>query len=83
MQPDRERIQHGEYDPSYEPIDRDTGCPFAPPSQMLKMNGTQPLVGVRIGTGRRASLITGMRRRGLFADPRVSVDDRLDDFRLE
>ena len=66
--------------PEY-PMDRDARCPFAPPPQMLKMNETKPLSRVRIWDGSTPWLITGHAvARELFADPRVSVDDRLDGF---
>jgi cytochrome P450 len=66
--------------PEY-PMDRDARCPFAPPPQMLKMNETKPLSRVRIWNGTTPWLITGHEvARTLFADPRVSVDDRLDGF---
>ncbi len=66
--------------PEY-PMDRDARCPFAPPPQMLKMNETKPLSRVRIWDGSTPWLITGHEvARELFADSRVSVDDRLDGF---
>ncbi len=66
--------------PSY-PMDRDARCPFAPPPQMLKMNETKPLSRVRIWNGSTPWLVTGHAvARELFADPRVSVDDRRDGF---
>ncbi|MFY9918946.1 MAG: cytochrome P450 [Mycobacterium sp.] len=66
--------------PDY-PMERDARCPFAPPPQMLKMNETKPLSRVRIWDGSTPWLITGHAvARELFADPRVSVDDRLDGF---
>jgi cytochrome P450 len=66
--------------PEY-PMDRDARCPFAPPRQMLEMNETKPLSRVRIWNGTTPWLITGHAvARELFADPRVSVDDRRDGF---
>ena len=66
--------------PDY-PMERDARCPFAPPPQMLKMNETKPLSRVRIWDGSTPWLITGHAvARELFADPRVSVDDRLEGF---
>ncbi|HKV21301.1 MAG TPA: cytochrome P450 [Mycobacterium sp.] len=66
--------------PSY-PMDRDARCPFAPPPQMLTMNEAKPLSRVRIWNGSTPWLVTGHAvARELFADPRVSVDDRLDGF---
>jgi cytochrome P450 len=66
--------------PSY-PMERDAQCPFAPPAQMLEMNETKPLSRVRIWNGSTPWLITGHAvARELFADPRVSVDDRRDGF---
>lgn len=62
--------------PEY-PMDRDVGCPFAPPPQMLEMGRAAPLSRVRIWDGSTPWLITGHAvARELFADPRVSVDDR-------
>lgn len=62
--------------PSY-PMDRDARCPFAPPPVMLAMNETKPLSRVRIWDGSTPWLITGHEvARELFADPRISVDDR-------
>ena len=62
--------------PDY-PMDRDERCPFAPPPQMLAMNETKPLSRVRIWNGDTPWLITGHAvARELFADSRVSVDDR-------
>src|SRR6185437_3636680 len=66
--------------PEY-PMERDARCPFAPPPQMLKMNETKPLSRVRIWDGSTPWLITGHTvARELFADSRVSVDDRLEGF---
>ncbi len=66
--------------PDY-PMERDARCPFAPPPQMLKMNESKPLSRVRIWDGSTPWLITGHAvARELFADSRVSVDDRLDGF---
>ena len=62
--------------PDY-PMERDAGCPFAPPRQMLEMGTTKPLSRVRIWDGSTPWLITGHEvARELFADARVSVDDR-------
>lgn len=60
--------------PDY-PMERDLRCPFAPPPQMLgNANG---LSRVKIWNGDTPWLITGYEEaRTLFADPRVSVDDR-------
>ena len=66
--------------PEY-PMDRDARCPFAPPPQMLEMGETKPLSRVRIWDGSTPWLITGYEvARELFADSRVSVDDRRDGF---
>src|SRR5918994_4927943 len=66
--------------PDY-PMERDARCPFAPPAQMLEMNETKPLSRVRIWNGSTPWLITGHAvARELFADPRVSVDDRREGF---
>ena len=66
--------------PEY-PMERDARCPFAPPPQMLEMGETKPLSRVRIWDGSTPWLITGHEvARELFADSRVSVDDRRDGF---
>ncbi|PRC44949.1 cytochrome P450, partial [Mycobacterium sp. ITM-2017-0098] len=60
---------------------RTASCPFAPPKPMLEMNETKPLSRVRIWNGTTPWLITGHEvARTLFADPRVSVDDRIEGF---
>ncbi|TFV56963.1 cytochrome P450 [Mycobacterium sp. PS03-16] len=66
--------------PEY-PMERAAGCPFAPPPQMLEMGAARPLSRVRIWDGSTPWLITGHAvARELFADSRVSVDDRRDGF---
>lgn len=66
--------------PDY-PMERDARCPFAPPPQMLKMNEGKPLSRVRIWDGSTPWLVTGHAvARELFADARVSVDDRREGF---
>lgn len=66
--------------PEY-PMERATRCPFAPPPQMLAMGESKPLSRVRIWDGSTPWLITGHEvARALFADSRVSVDDRRDGF---
>src|SRR6476619_8631977 len=66
--------------PDY-PMDRDSRCPFAPPPQVLEMGEAKPLSRVRIWDGSTPWLITGHEvARELFADSRVSVDDRRDGF---
>ena len=60
--------------PDY-PMERDARCPFAPPPQML--GNPKGLSRVRIWDGSTPWLITGHEEaRTLFADSRVSVDDR-------
>ena len=62
--------------PDY-PMDRDTRCPFAPPPRVMELAETRPLSRVRIWDGTTPWLITGYEAaKALFADPRVSVDDR-------
>ncbi len=62
--------------PEY-PMERASACPFAPPPAMTELNGTKPLSRVRIWDGSTPWLITGYEvGRELFADSRVSVDDR-------
>ena len=66
--------------PEY-PMERDPRCPFAPPPQMLRMNEVKPLSRVRIWDGSTPWLVTGHAvARELFADSRVSVDDRKEGF---
>jgi cytochrome P450 len=66
--------------PDY-PMDRDARCPFAPPPQVLEMGTAKPLSRVKIWNGSTPWLITGHEvARELYADPRVSVDDRRDGF---
>jgi cytochrome P450 len=66
--------------PEY-PMERSARCPFAPPPQMLELGETKPLSRVRIWNGSTPWLITGHEvARALFADPRVSVDDRIEGF---
>jgi cytochrome P450 len=66
--------------PDY-PMDRDAGGPFAPPPQVLEMGTAKPLSRVRIWDGSTPWLITGHEvARELFADARVSVDDRREGF---
>lgn len=64
--------------PEY-PMEREASCPFAPPKQML--NNPKGLSRVRIWNGDNPWLITGhAEARELFADARVSVDDRREGF---
>lgn len=64
--------------PEY-PMERDLRCPFAPPPQML--GNAKGLSRVKIWNGDTPWLITGHdEARTLFADPRVSVDDRRSGF---
>lgn len=60
--------------PEY-PMERDLRCPFAPPPQMRDTG--KGLFRVRIWDGGTPWLITGhAEARALFADSRISVDDR-------
>ncbi|KUI11339.1 cytochrome [Mycobacterium sp. GA-1285] len=62
--------------PEY-PMERDVRCPFAPPPRVLELGATKTLSRVRIWDGSTPWLITGYETaRSLFADARVSVDDR-------
>ncbi|HEX2284064.1 MAG TPA: cytochrome P450, partial [Mycobacterium sp.] len=66
--------------PDY-PMERDARCPFAPPPKVLEMGAAKPLSRVRIWDGSTPWLITGYEAaRTLFADSRVSVDDRRSGF---
>jgi cytochrome P450 len=66
--------------PDY-PMERTGRCPFAPPEQVMELAATAPLSRVRIWDGSTPWLITGYEEaRTLFADPRVSVDDRRSGF---
>ncbi|MDV3127866.1 cytochrome P450 [Mycobacterium sp. 21AC1] len=66
--------------PDY-PIERDSACPFAPPPQVLELGRAKGLSRVRIWDGSTPWLITGHEEaRTLFADARVSVDDRRSGF---
>ena len=62
--------------PEY-PMERSGRCPFAPPPEVMELAAAAPLSRVRIWDGSRPRLITGYgEARALFADSRVSVDDR-------
>ncbi|MGU3501152.1 cytochrome P450 [Mycobacterium sp. C31M] len=64
--------------PDY-PMERDLRCPFAPPPQML--GNAKGLSRVKIWNGDTPWLITGYEEaRALFADQRISVDDRRNGF---
>src|ERR1700761_8386884 len=56
---------------------RASGCPFAPPPQVMELAEARPLSRGKIWDGSTPWLITGYEEaRSLFADSRVSVDDR-------
>ena len=62
--------------PEY-PMPRSSACPFAPPPAVMELGAAAPLSRVRIWDGSTPWLITGYDvARALFADSRVSVDDR-------
>jgi cytochrome P450 len=62
--------------PEY-PMGRASGCPFAPPREVMALGAARPLSRVRIWDGSTPWLITGYDEvRTLFSDSRVSVDDR-------
>lgn len=62
--------------PEY-PMERSARCPFAPPPEAMELAAVAPLSRVRIWDGSTPWLITGYEAaRALFADARVSVDDR-------
>jgi cytochrome P450 len=62
--------------PEY-PMGRASGCPFAPPPEVMALGAARPLSRVRIWDGTTPWLITGYEEvRTLFSDSRVSVDDR-------
>ncbi|MBX7454956.1 cytochrome P450 [Mycolicibacterium sp. 3033] len=59
------------------PAARAEGCPFAPPPEILHRSVAEQLFPVRIWDDSTPWLITGYQAiRALFADGRVSVDDR-------
>lgn len=64
--------------PEY-PMERAAACPFAPPAPML--GNPKGLFRVKIWNGSTPWLITGHEEaRTLFADSRISVDDRIEGF---
>jgi cytochrome P450 len=66
--------------PEY-PMSRASGCPFAPPPEVMALGARRPLSRVRIWDGSIPWLITGYEEvRTLFSDSRVSVDDRRSGF---
>ncbi|OBF18528.1 cytochrome P450 [Mycobacterium sp. ACS4331] len=66
--------------PEY-PMERSAACPFAPPPGVMELGAKAPLSRVRIWDGSTPWLITGYEvARTLFADSRVSVDDRIAGF---
>lgn len=66
--------------PEY-PMARSSACPFAPPPGVMELGAVKPLSRVRIWDGSTPWLITGYEvARALFADSRVSVDDRKSGF---
>jgi cytochrome P450 len=66
--------------PEY-PMERSSRCPFAPPPEVMELAAVAPLSRVRIWDGSTPWLITGYEEaRALFADSRVSVDDRIPGF---
>ena len=75
-----EPTEAGASAPDY-PMERTGRCPFAPPEQVMELAAGAPLSRVRIWDGSTPWLITGYEEaRALFADPRVSVDDRRSGF---
>ncbi|WP_059017795.1 cytochrome P450 [Mycobacterium sp. M26] len=66
--------------PDY-PMERSGRCPFAPPPEVMELAAAAPMSRVRIWNGETPWLITGYEEaRALFADSRVSVDDRKSGF---
>ncbi len=75
-----EPTEAGATAPDY-PMERTGRCPFAPPEKVMALAASAPLSRVRIWDGSTPWLITGYEEaRALFADPRVSVDDRRSGF---
>ena len=75
-----EPTEAGATAPDY-PMERTGRCPFAPPEKVMELAASAPLSRVRIWDGSTPWLITGYEEaRALFADPRVSVDDRRSGF---
>lgn len=63
------------------PLERSAACPFDPPEELMDMAAVASLSRVRIWNGSTPWVITGYdEARALFADPRVSVDDRKSGF---
>jgi len=62
------------------PMERTSRCPFAPPREVMELAAAAPLSGC--GSGRAAPVADHRLRgaRSLFADARVSVDDRAPGF---
>lgn len=59
------------------PMERSASCPFAPPAEVMELAAAAPLSRVTIWDGSTPWLITGYEEaRALFADSRISVDDR-------
>ncbi|MEV0360647.1 cytochrome P450 [Nocardia sp. NPDC050697] len=68
-------------EPPHYPMVRDSGCPLAPPAQLRVLGESKPVHRVRIWDGSTPWLVTGYDEvKALFADPRVSVDDRMPGF---
>ena len=62
-------------------MERSGRCPFAPPPEVMELAAAAPMSRVRIWNGETPWLITGYEEaRALFADSRVSVDDRKSGF---
>src|SRR5882672_9907889 len=60
---------------------RASGCPFAPPPEVMELAEARPLSRVKIWDDSTPWLITGYEEaRTLFSDSRVSVDDRRSGF---
>jgi cytochrome P450 len=63
------------------PIPRQSGCPFDPPPELRRRSADEPLSRVRIWDGSTPWIVTGhTEQRALLADPRVSVDERMEGY---
>jgi cytochrome P450/ferredoxin len=61
--------------PPRYPLPRDERCPYDPPPELMRRQGTEPLIRARIWDGNDLLLVTGYAdQRALLTDTRVSAD---------